>query len=105
MVRVCGQTNVYKLAYALKDHRRVWNAFFDRLFGDGGLRAVESTMFSLLAGFGNFGMVVASYLGAYVLSVLGLSEVGNGPVDDFRCAGLTAWESFGLHVCLYVWIV
>eukprot|EP00667_Euglena_gracilis_P003590 EG_transcript_3598 len=56
---------------------------------------VESTMFSLLAGFGNFGMVVASYLGAYVLSVLGLSEVGNGPVDDFR----NAWKACVVNAC------
>eukprot|EP00667_Euglena_gracilis_P005147 EG_transcript_5174 len=47
---------------------------------------VESTVFSLLAGFSNFGTTISMYLGAYVLDWIGLGDIGKGPVDDFRHA-------------------
>eukprot|EP00668_Euglena_longa_P004893 GGOE01005734.1.p1 GENE.GGOE01005734.1~~GGOE01005734.1.p1 ORF type:complete len:628 (+),score=126.49 GGOE01005734.1:124-1884(+) len=47
---------------------------------------VEASVFALLAGFSNFGMTVASYLGAYSLSLVGMDGIGGEEVDDFSGA-------------------
>jgi len=54
--------------------------------GGGGCRPVESTVFALLAGFSNYGLVVSAYVGAYALEWIGLAAIGTGPIDDFGCA-------------------
>eukprot|EP00667_Euglena_gracilis_P021348 EG_transcript_23349 len=48
---------------------------------------VESTVYSLLAGYSNFGMTIGNYLGAFCLEHLGLGDVGKGDVDVFRNTG------------------
>jgi len=47
---------------------------------------VESTVFALLDGVASYGAVVSAFVGAYALSLIGLADVGTGPVDDFGCA-------------------
>jgi len=49
-------------------------------------RGVEASVFALLAGFSNFGMTIASYLGAYALTLVGMADIGQGPEDDFSGA-------------------
>eukprot|EP00668_Euglena_longa_P017466 GGOE01021876.1.p1 GENE.GGOE01021876.1~~GGOE01021876.1.p1 ORF type:complete len:640 (-),score=180.93 GGOE01021876.1:225-2144(-) len=56
---------------------------------------VESTVFSLLAGFSNFGLTISWYLGAYVLDWIGLGNIGKGEVDDFR----HAWKACLINAC------
>eukprot|EP00667_Euglena_gracilis_P005817 EG_transcript_5859 len=56
---------------------------------------VESTVFSLLAGFSNFGMTIAAFLGAYALELIGLGDIGSGEVDEFRYT----WVAVVLNAC------
>lgn len=69
---------------------------------EGSLDAVESTVFALLAGFSNFGYVVSSYLGAYVLDYIGMADIGKGAEDDFRCEAAflsLLWGSQTYFIC------
>jgi len=52
-------------------------------------KGVESTVFALLAGFSNYGGVISNYLGAAVLSYIGMGNIGKGAVDDFS----NAWKA------------
>eukprot|EP00668_Euglena_longa_P017346 GGOE01021738.1.p1 GENE.GGOE01021738.1~~GGOE01021738.1.p1 ORF type:complete len:320 (-),score=80.87 GGOE01021738.1:408-1367(-) len=64
-------------------------------------KGVESSVFALLAGFTNFGNVVSSYAGSYVLDVLGLGTIGMGQVDDFS----NAWKACLLNACLPMFVL
>ena len=46
-------------------------------------------MYALLAGFSNFGNIMAGYFGAYLLSWLGMDTIGQGKTDDFT----NAWKA------------
>jgi hypothetical protein len=50
---------------------------------------LEASVFALLAGFSNFGGIVSGYMGAYVLTLLGMGAIGEGRVDDFS----NAWKA------------
>jgi len=56
---------------------------------------LESTVFALLAGLSNYGNTIASYIGSYVLQVIGLGEIGKGGVDVFR----HTWVAVVIHAC------
>ena len=56
---------------------------------------IEATVFAMLAGFANFGAILAGYIGAYVLTLLGLDQVGKGTHDDFS----QAWKACLLSGC------
>lgn len=58
-------------------------------------KSVESTVFALLAGFSNFGGVVSKYLGASALELIGMGNIGKGPVDDFQ----NAWKACLINAC------
>eukprot|EP00669_Euglena_mutabilis_P008041 TRINITY_DN3194_c0_g1_i3.p1 TRINITY_DN3194_c0_g1~~TRINITY_DN3194_c0_g1_i3.p1 ORF type:complete len:619 (+),score=242.09 TRINITY_DN3194_c0_g1_i3:29-1858(+) len=50
---------------------------------------MEASVYALLAGFSNFGGIVSGYMGAYVLTLLGMGAIGEGEVDDFS----QAWKA------------
>jgi hypothetical protein len=56
---------------------------------------VESTVFALLDGVASYGAVVSAFVGAYALSLIGLADVGTGPVDDFG----PAWKACLINAC------
>eukprot|EP00667_Euglena_gracilis_P004235 EG_transcript_4254 len=50
---------------------------------------LEATVFALFTGFANFGRLIAGYLGAYALTLVGMDHIGKGAEDDFS----NAWKA------------